>query len=776
MAVHPLPPDTAASPEADYARPGYYGPSQKPPSGFADQIRDWIDVVVRGRWWILGAVIAVGIPVALFAMFADNVYQSSARLYVEPTGSSAGEIVLSPGSEGLLQQQSPIADELYILQYAEDLALAAAEELLDRAETAEASGLSILQTPTGELPSVEQVAGKIRGYISVVQDGGEMVNAVRVTGRSHVPEEAALVANLYAEAYVDRTRSSSRASVAATRAFLQAQVDSVQNVRAQREAAVGEYMDRENAVRLDEEASNIVSQVSALEAERDQASVEAEMMTARISQLQTEISALESNLSTRLGSTADAQKRRAEELIAELERELYIQTDKPDPDPDAIADIERRISEQQAIVNRASRQVVDESIAAAGVDPTQTGLPRLGQLKDQLTAARIQLRGARSQISTLNGRISSYQSDLERIPEQSVELARLVRERETTSRFADGLEARLQDTRTAENAELGYAEIVSPADTPTRPVEPNRPKMILLGLLAGVGIGIVLAVGRDQFDQRIRRPDDIRDAGYPLLGVIPDVTPLVEEDFGGASSVEVDGKEFDTRLTALLAPTSQAAEAFRGLRTSVLFSRPDTVVQRIVVTSASPSEGKSTVSSNLATVMAQSGRRTLLIDCDLRRSRVHRLFGLNRSPGLTDFLMNRVDVGESLDLNVADGFDVLPAGSPVPNPAEHLSSRAFRDLLDSLQESYDVIVLDAPPLMVATDSVLLSTQVDATILVAAAGQTKDYELDYVHKELQYVGSHTIGVVLNRFDVTNEYGYRYQYQYRYGNRYSYGHTS
>ena len=329
----------------------------------------------------------------------------------------------------------------------------------------------------------------------------------------------------------------------------------------------------------------------------------------------------------------------------------------------------------------------------------------------------------------------------------------------------------LQEARLAESAELGYAEIIRAADVPGSPVGPNRPRTTLLGLLVGLGIGIALAVGRAHLDQAIRRPAQIRELGHPLLSVIPDVEDLIREDFGGAETVEVDGRQVDTRLVTLLNPMSTAAEAFRGLRTSVQFSRPDAVIETILVTSASPGEGKSTVAANLAVVMAQSGRRTLLIDADLRRPRVDKVFGMARSPGLTDYLTgNRT----SRDLTVADDLDVLPAGAVVPNPAEHLGSKSLRELLGVFRESYDIVIVDAPPVMAATDPVLLSTQVDATIIVSSAGKTKDFELAHAVEEIQNVGGQVIGVVLNRFDVSKEYGYRYQYAYRYGSKYTYGH--
>ena len=781
MPAPQFPPETfpLAHEAADYDRAAYhYGSSRRPPSDFGTQLREWIDVLVRGKWLVLGALLAVAIPIAAYAVLAPSVYQASTKLYVETESGGPLEGVLpASGGQGAFGQDRGLSNELYILQNAEDLSQTVAQELLSMSQAGEVEGLTVLETETSELPSQDVIADRVAyDYIRVRQDG-QNVNGVEVSATSLVPEEAALIADLYAEAYVSRTQNSSRASVTASREFLESQADSVAAELASREEAARDYMNREGAVQLEEESSNLVSQLASLEAARDQARVEAGMEASRVVELRAQIAQLESNVATRLGSGTDRVLRQDEERLATLRSQLetfYARNPSlrsSQTVPSEIASLRREIETLENRIRTSSDRLVDESIAAGGVDAAAEGLPRLAALRDQLTAAEISLRGLRSRIGILDGRIGSRQGELSQIPEQSVELARLVRERQSAERLALGLDQRLQEARVAESAELGYAEVVRQADVPSRPVSPNRPRTIILGLLIGLGLGVALAIGRAQLDQAIRRPTQLKELGHPVLGVVPDVSDLIAEEFDGAETIEVDGRTYDTRLVSLLNPMSTAAEAFRGLRTSIQFSRPDAPIETILVTSASPSEGKSTVAANLAIVMAQSGRRTLLIDADLRRPRVDKEFGMAKSPGLTDFLSNN---GMERDIMVADDLDVLPAGSSVPNPAEHLGSKSLRDLLAVFRDAYDLVVIDAPPVMAATDPVLLSTQVDATVVVCAAGKTKDFELQHAVEEIQGVGGQVIGVVLNRFDVSKEYGYRYQYAYRYGNKYAYGH--
>ncbi|OZC03440.1 hypothetical protein BSZ36_10880 [Rubricoccus marinus] len=678
-----------------------------------------------------------------------------------------------------------MANELYLLQYAQDLADDAARALLVEAETA-GGELPITQTNDGDLAPVETVANRVGNAIRVdgAQDG---VEGIQISAVSQSPVEAARVANLYADLYVARTQSSSRSSVSASRSFLKRQVDSVAVELRAREEATEAYMNREGAVRLDQEASNLVGQLSQLEAERDQARVEVGIRSNQIATLRNQIESLEQNVETRLRATADRELSESQARVASLRAQLN-QEYLSNPEfrnggadvPARVLNAQREVATLERRIEQLSGQIAREAMAAGGVDGNTSGLSRIANLRDQLGQAQVELSGLRERINILNSRISEYQGDLDQVPAQTVDLARLIRDRESTEQLLRNLTAKLQEVSVRESAELGYAEVLRPAPVPSTPAAPNRTRIMMLGLAIGLGLGVVLAVGRDQLDQRIRRPIDLRDMGYPVLGVIPSIDRLIEDDFGGAETVRVQDRDVDTRLVTLLVPVAQASEAFRGLRTSIQFSRPDTVIQTILVTSGSPGEGKTTMSSNLAAVMAQSGRRTLLVDCDLRRSRAHKLFGLNREPGLTDLLSrgaNGPASGAAIGaVEVADDLFVLPAGSHVPNPSEHLGSLALRQQLDQFKKEFDIIILDAPPVMAATDAVLLSTQVDASMLVAAAGKTKDYELEFAVTELTNVGAHIIGVVLNRFDITKEYAYRAQYRYQYGKKYTYGASS
>ena len=216
-----------------------------------------------------------------------------------------------------------------------------------------------------------------------------------------------------------------------------------------------------------------------------------------------------------------------------------------------------------------------------------------------------------------------------------------------------------------------------------------------------------------------------------------------------------------SELITITNPKSPIAEAYRTLRTNIQFSNIDESLKVLCVTSSGPSEGKTTTSCNLAETFAQSGHRVLLIDGDLRKPRVHKVFRLSGSKGITNLLAGQMKIEEVTHL-VGSGFTVIPCGPSPPNPSELLGSKRMKELLDELKKHYDIIIIDAPPVGVVTDSAILSTIVDGTILVVASGKTEIENGRRAKQLLENVDARILGVVMTMIPVTKNSYYGYQY--------------
>lgn len=288
-------------------------------------------------------------------------------------------------------------------------------------------------------------------------------------------------------------------------------------------------------------------------------------------------------------------------------------------------------------------------------------------------------------------------------------------------------------------------QVIDKAQVPKSPIKP-RPMLNMaiagvLGLMAGMFLVFLL----EFLDNTLKTPEDIeKHLGLAVIGAIPTV------------------KQEQDRLVTLNNPKSPISEAFRTLRTNIQFSSIDKEIKTLVVTSSSPTEGKSTISSNLAITISQSDKKVLLIDCDLRKPTVHKTFGLDNQKGLTNILMGE-ELSDALNKNEdLENLLILTSGPIPPNPAELIGSKKMKVFLDKIRGEYDMIILDSPPVGLVTDSAVLSTIVDGLILVGAVAQT-DIEIAKQSKELlKKVNSNIIGVVLNKVPIEGRSYYKYHY--------------
>ncbi len=341
-------------------------------------------------------------------------------------------------------------------------------------------------------------------------------------------------------------------------------------------------------------------------------------------------------------------------------------------------------------------------------------------------------------------------------PSQLLQLqARLIEYRSLYSQLVTNFEqVRLAEAQTSTNVVVS-----EPAEIPTIPVSPQTTRDTLLAAMAGMLLAAGAVFAFDSLDDTIKNPDEIRRRfNLPILGMI--------------ASHEVQ----DEKPISLRQPRSPVAEAFRALRTNITYAAVDTPLRRIIVTSATPQEGKTTVSSNLAVVLSQGERKVVLIDADLRRPQIHRKFELPGNIGLSElFLMMRPL--ETLPRGVIQASEVpnlsiITSGRLPPNPAELLSSQKMFQFLELLQQEYDLIVIDTPPVLNVTDAAALASRMDGVVLVAKPGVTKLSAFRQAVDQLRHVGARILGVVLNEVNPrSRKYGYYYnRYYSRYSNDY------
>jgi tyrosine-protein kinase Etk/Wzc len=274
-------------------------------------------------------------------------------------------------------------------------------------------------------------------------------------------------------------------------------------------------------------------------------------------------------------------------------------------------------------------------------------------------------------------------------------------------------------------------------------------------------------------DTTIRSPEELESHHLNVLSAIPiiDNMPTIE---GAASEVatgdHAERPKFTPHRVSHLDPRSSIAESYRSLRTSLQFAGLDNPIQTLTVSSSAPQEGKSTTSSNLGIVMSQMGKKTLLVDTDLRRPVLHSVFGIKREPGLTNVLFDRTTLNEAIHATDVPNLFVLPSGIIPPNPSELLGSEKMNQLIETLKQEFDFIIFDTPPVVAVTDALLLGMQTDAMVIIARADVSKADGVLRAVDAVERSNIRFLGVVLNNFNVANAYGAYYRY-YQYYHYYS-----
>ena len=382
---------------------------------------------------------------------------------------------------------------------------------------------------------------------------------------------------------------------------------------------------------------------------------------------------------------------------------------------------------------------------------------------------------ARQREGLLNEALNEQKGEVNLMSQSMVEYNILKRQAEANKTMYDGLLTKLKEANIQAGLKSSNIRVVDPAMVPSNPSRPAKARNIGLSLLVGLVGGIGLALLREYLDNTVKTPDDVENlARLPSLAVVPafgneNGTARRSKLLGGVSP---NGHEKRVELVAQHLPKSQMSEAFRALRTALLLSQADHPPQIILVTSALPREGKTTAAANLAVTLAQLGDRTLLIDADLRKPGVGRL--LNMTDGKYAGLSSYLAGVSSLDLvavphPVIPNLVAIPTGPLPPNPADLLSSHKLADALQQLRSQYKFIVIDSPPIMAATDAVILSVQADGVLLVVRSGETPKEAFTRARDLLTSVKCHLLGVVLNAVDSSAPdyyYSYRY-YPYSYG---------
>jgi tyrosine-protein kinase Etk/Wzc len=697
---------------------------------------------------ITGLLIAV-----IYAFNAPNIYKSTTVLKIAKPSGSVLSGSLMPEFQDFGSDRF-IANEIEILKsykLRERVAKALVDSFgLSNNRSSYSLILDKSENKIGayKLKSLEGIISVIGGNVSIDQKRG--LDIVEISIESQSPKEAALIANIYATAYRELNLAINRIQLTAIKDFLAQQREEKLAELSNVEETLLAYQEQKGIVQLPEQARTLIAQVSDFEAKMNATKIDMTITEKMLNEYKSELNKQDPEIKDYIESFAtEPYIRNLQTQIADLktQKDRAMSTSaNAQRKNELLKDYDLKIEE---LKNKLNSQL---SVYRAGIlasSPTE-----IKDLTRKVLEEEIKYQSLQASYRKLSEIVAEYDKRLNRLPTSTIDLARLQREQSAYEKLFTQVEQRYQEAIINEQSVPGNVLVVDEGLIPHSPSKPNRLLIVIVGLVLGVGMGIGFAFVRNHFDNTIKTPEDISNRNINILAWIPQI-----------EGIDSNNREFE--FIVAKKPDASASEAYRALRTRIKFSKIDKESLKVIlVTSPTAQEGKTTTAINLAGSLAQANFKTLILDADLRKPRVHSVFNHKRFPGFTDYFFGQTSFEEIIRKTTLNNLYYVSAGTIPPNPSEILGSNQMESFIEKLKNNFDYVIIDSPPLIAVTDSEILAQIADGTMLVVSANQTEMELLEKSVEILKRDKSSFLGVLLNNFSYRAGYSSYYKYYYYY----------
>jgi polysaccharide biosynthesis transport protein len=628
-------------------------------------------------------------------------------------------------------------------------------ERLPKAETVQAKPRQgklrrALQGGKEEADPETRLTGAVSGFLSGLSiDSIPDTRLLEISYVSADPKMAAHSVNMLFDKFIEFNLEMKAESTKQAAEFLTAQIEELRRGLAQKEQELQEYGKRKELYFIRGEDSTVVQKLSDLNGAYTAAQIE------RINK--------ESIFRELKGKTFDNfPDVRVNTLIQGLKQEFSARESeikkKSQIFQDSYPEMQRLRSQQEGLQKRIDSETADiaRKVLNQAEGEYQAALKKENSLMDLLTQQKGTVVSSNANAIYYN----SLKIEVQNMTSLLDFLTRRQKESMLTSRL-DGLQT-------------SNIKIVDRAEPPQRPFSPNKQRTAIMALLLGIGGGIFLIFALNYLDNTIKSPEEVEKLlRLPALGFIPAVGAKAGQSYYNHYYSDRKKQQGEQRiktieLVNLKEPESTFAEHYRNIRTSLLLSTPDQAPKVFIVTSALPQEGKTVTAINLAVSFTQLGKKVLVLDCDLRRPRVHKIFRIKNTAGVTSFLVGRSRIEDIIYRYPGEpNLHVLPSGPIPPNPVELIISKGMKEMMGALRQHYDFIFIDAPPLMGIQDAILLGEHGDGLVLVAWGGKTPRKVIEKAKGEIEKFNIRLFGLILNKVNM-RRFSYAYSsYHYKYG---------
>jgi capsular exopolysaccharide synthesis family protein len=679
--------------------------------------RDYLRILTKRKWFVIMVALAATIIGGLYTVSYPETYRADSVILIR----RQGQPIIWVGDKG---NQGPQREDLALETQAR---IAASVDCADRAAKALASRTN------GE--DIHVTGQEIASSITATPNEPDLL---RIEATHRQQQYAIDFANETARAFVETSRELRRTESKAAREFLE---EALRRSRATLDVAQAEaaaYSEKIGIVLPQEEPKLAMTQLGDFEAQLEHAQAELAATEAANSELHRQLGRSTAFKTAKHQAANPAREALLAQIRADQVALTELQARYTDNWP-AVREMKSRLEQLQAEMARQPETITTTSVEA---DPSFAGLQR------DLSTNELKTADLRARIAALGQTLGSLHTQKAQFPAKLAALQRLIDRAELAKGSYQNVLDQLENAKLNEAMKQADAELIDHAASAVL-IKPKLGRMLIFSFVLGVACGIALAMFLEALDDTLHSPEDVTaytEAAF--LGMVP----LLEDPTQG--------------LITVLSPKSPPAEAYRTLRSNVHFALVDHPARTFVITSAGAGEGKTQTTANLAAVFAQAGQEVLLVDTDLRRPSLHRIFGASSERGLTNVLVGETTLDEVIVDTDVPGLRLVPTGPLPPNPAELLESEQMDRIIARCRDIADVVFFDSPPAIVLTDAVIMSSKVERTILVAEAGHVTRDAFNEMYRLITNARGTILGVVLNKLRLSAGDYYYYYYHYDY----------
>ncbi len=764
---------------------GYYGGEAMPFSQFEEDTDSFdyqriIEGLLKYKWLIIFCTLLGGVLAWFFVQNLTPMYRTSGTLFIKDQ--SRGQFYAGSDLSSMLSRSygigigSPLENEIQLIK-SRMFAGRVADKIIERRQMENGEIFPILldeENPDG-LAHRTSVIGRFMRNMDVERVARD-IDIVSISFESVNPEEAREIVDIAMDMYVVISREQSRASIGSALVFLNEELVDIGQTLESSEERLQAFMEDRGAIKLDEQTTKLLEQVSMLEVELQNQRIQLTSLRQALNNYESELDEIRPGFADQINEAIAPRLDLLQKGLAELKVErMLILGKNPDLEGNEFSEprlreINRELATYRNEINSLTSEITQSGTWVGFLDSERGNVAgRVAELSRLILETGIKINQLEAQEEYVSRRLAEFNLQFENIPANMIQLARLQREMQVNQELFVTLSRQQGELMLLEQTQMGNGRIFDYAVTPRNPFYPRVNITLLIGIMLGFGLSAGIVTLMMLMNNKIDSIDRIKAYDPPLLAVVPEMNTMIKEQFSGEAYVKTGDHTISSSLASLLDPVSHVAESYRRLYNNVRFSNPDSEHNMIVVTSATKGEGKSTCISNMAIAIAESGKTVLLIDCDYRRPRIHRVFGINKEPGSSNHLFEEKPLEDVIISSIVPGVDLLPAGTEPPSPGLAINSLKMRQLLEKVREEYDYVLIDTPPYGIITDAAPLMKMSDGVILVTRFNLTTTPELDQILENLGNINANIVGTVLNEYDpqiASGYYSYNKMYAYNY----------